>query len=90
MILVGYSGLLRFDEISNIPSNDILFKDNYLEIKNRRSKADKFRNGDKVYIIKGKPSACFYSMLKRYIDLSGVTTKSDTFLFKPVFKSKGM
>ena len=28
-------------------------------------------------------------MSKRYIDISGVVTKSDTFLLKPIFKPKG-
>ena len=89
MILIGYAGLLRFDEISNIRSNDISFKENHLEISIRRSKADKFRAGNKVFISKGNTSACAYGMLKRYIDISGVDVKSDTYLFKPIFKSKG-
>ena len=28
-------------------------------------------------------------MLKRYIDISGVDVKSDIYLLKPIFKSKG-
>ena len=89
MILIGYAGLLRFDEISNIRSNDISFKENHLEIIIRRRKTDKFRAGNKVFISKGNTLACAYGMLKCYIDISGVDIKSDTYLFKPIFKSKG-
>ena len=90
MILVAYAGLLRFDEIKNLRYKDILFEENYIEIKIRRSKSDKFRAGDKVFISKGKTSACAYSMLKRYMDLTGpgADTKSDMFLFRPISSSK--
>lgn len=89
MILIGYAGLLRFDEISNLHANDIVFEESHLTLTIRKSKTDKFRAGNKVFISKGRSSACAYSMLKRYIDLSGISLKSDEFLFKPIFKTKG-
>ena len=42
-----------------------------------------------MFISKGITSSCPYGMLKRYIDISGVDVKSDIYLFKPIFKSKG-
>ena len=90
MILIGYAGLLRFDEISNLHLNDIVFEESHLVLNIRKSKTDKFRAGNKVFISKGSTSACSYSMLRRYIDLSGADIKSDAFLFKPIYKSKGV
>ena len=90
MILIGYAGLLRFDEISKLHSNDIVFEESHLVLNKRKSKTDKFRAGNKVFINKGSTSACSYSMLRRYIDLSGAEIKSDAFLFKPIYKSKGV
>ena len=90
MIILGYSGLLRFDEISNLHSNDIHFEEDHLILTIRKSKTDQFRAGNKVYISKGSTSACAYSMLKRYIEVSCSDLQSDSFLFKPIFKSKGV
>ena len=90
MILVGYAGLLRFDEISNSHSNYLIFEESHVILNIRKSKTDKFRAGNKVYISKASTSACSYSMLRCYIDLAGIDIKSDTFLFKPIFKSKGV
>ena len=90
MILIGYAGLLRFDEINHLHANDVVFEESHLVLNIRKSKTDKFRAGNKVYISKGSTSACSYSMLRRYIDLAGIDTNSDEFLFKPVFTSKGV
>ena len=90
MILLGYSGFLRFDEISNLHVNDISFEENYMVLNIRKSKTDKFRAGNKVYISKGSTSACAYSMVRRYIDCAGIDIKSNGFLFKPIFKSRGV
>lgn len=90
MIMLGYSGFLRFDEISNLHSDDIQFEEDHLILTIRKSETDQFRAGNKVYIIKGSTSACAYSMLKRYIELSGSVLRSNTFLFKPIFNSKGI
>ena len=85
MIMLGYSRLLRFDEISNLHSNDIQFEEDHLILTISKSKTDQFRAGNKVYISKGSTSACAYSMLKRYIEVSCSDLQSDSFLFKPIF-----
>ena len=90
MIMLGYSGFLRFDEISNLHSKDIQFEEDHLVITIRKSKTDQCRAGNKVYISKGSTSACAYSLLKRYIEISGSDLRSDSFLFKPIYKSKGV
>lgn len=89
MILTGYTGFLRFDEISKLKCNDVTFQDDHFTLTITSSKTDKFRAGNKVLIAKGHTSACAYVMLRRYIDLAGIDLKSNGFLFKPMYKSKG-
>ena len=50
MLLVGYAGLLRFDEINKIRSNDISLQENHLDISIHINKADKFRAGNRVFV----------------------------------------
>ena len=40
-----------------------------------------------MVISKGCSSACPYNMLVRYMKLAGLNTESDSYLFKPVFRS---
>ena len=61
MIILSYAEFLRFDEISKLHTNDVQFEESHLVLKIRRSKTDKFRAGNKVYISKSKASACAYS-----------------------------
>ena len=87
MILTGYTGFLRFDEISKLRCNDVTFQDDHftLNIRSsktlniRSSKTAKFRSGNKVLIAKGHTSACAYAMLRRYIDLASVDLSSNDF-----------
>ena len=86
MIMLSYSGLLRFDEISNLNSNDIHFEEDHLILTIRRSKTDQFRAGNKVYISKGYTSACVYSMLKFHAPTcSRIHFCSSPFLNQKVF-----
>ena len=65
MILLGYAGFLRFSEINEMKSNDIIVYDEHLVLKIRKSKTDIYREGKEVLITKGSSSACPYEMLKR-------------------------
>lgn len=90
MILVGYAGFLRFDEISELKCSDVNFQDSFLVLKIRKSKTDMYRQGDEVLISKGSSSACPYEMLKKYMVISNHKIASDQYLFKPVNRSKGI
>jgi integrase len=89
MIMLGYSGFLRFNEISNLHCNDIEFKTDHLVLKIRKSKTDIYRQGKEVLISKGSSVACPYSLLKRYMLISGLENHTEEFLFKPAYRSKG-
>lgn len=88
MILIAFSGFLRFDELSNLHCNDIQFFDTYFSIKIRKSKTDQYRHGASIVISKGATAACPYLMLKRYMNAANLSSVDDTFLFRPSFRSK--
>lgn len=90
MILIGYAGFLRFNEISELKCNDIVFYDDYLVLKIRKSKTDVYREGREVLIANGTSSACPYEMVKRYMSLSETDKNSDNYLFRPINKSKNV
>lgn len=90
MILLGYAGFLRFNEINCLKCNDVSIKGDYVVLKIRRSKTDQYRDGNTVLISKGETEACPFSMLQRYISLASIDLSSDHFLFKPIYRSKSV
>ena len=90
MMLLSYPGFLRFDEISKIKCKDIHIFDNYLKITIGSSKTDQYRQGNEIYISKGQTIACPYKMYVRYLRLTGLDPQSEQFVFKPIFRSKGV
>ena len=90
MILLSFSGFLRFNELSQLKCNDILVRDDHLVIKIRRSKTDQYRAGDEVLVAKGQTAACPYAMFLRYVDLAKVDLSSDMYLFRPLYRSRGI
>lgn len=87
MILVGFSGFLRYDEISKLKCRNIKLFESYLSIHIDSSKTDKYRKGEGILIAKGDSIACPYRMLQRYIGLAKIDLSSDHFLFKPIYRS---
>lgn len=88
MILCGYSGFLRFSEISELRCNDLVFHEDHVVLKITKSKTDVYRQGKEVLIAKGSTCACPYEMLKRYLDVSKQSLDSEKYLFRPINKSK--
>lgn len=87
MILFGFAGFLRFDEISALTFGDVKIFEDYLVLYIRKSKTDQYRQGNEVLIAKGCSVACPVTMYSRYIELVG-QEDSSFFLFRPVFRSK--
>ena len=87
MILLGYAGFLRFNEISELKCNDIQLKEQYIVLKIKKSKTDVC--GKEVLISIGTSSACPQSMLQKYLYVAKQDVDSDKFLFRPVNRSKG-
>ena len=45
MILLGYSGFLRFSEFSDLKCRDVIFEDSHFVLHIRKSKTDIYREG---------------------------------------------
>ena len=89
MILLGYSGFLRFSEPSDLKCRDVIFEDSHFVLHIRKSKTDIYREGKDICISKGSTLACPFKMLKKYIECSEQSLTSDDYLFRPVCRSKG-
>ena len=90
MALISFSGFLRFDELSNLKCNDVKIHDDYLSVFIHKSKTDRYRQGNEIVIAKGSSSACPMDMLMKYISIAGISLDSSQYLFKPIFRSKGI
>lgn len=90
MILIGYAGFLRFDELSSITCRDVKIFDDHISIFLPRSKTDQYRQGNEILISRGNTLACPVVMYKRYISLASLDVNSDYFIFRPIFRSKGL
>lgn len=90
MILFGFAGFLRFDEISCLKCNNILIEEEYVKLFIEKSKNDQLREGNEVLIAKGVTCACPYNMFLRYVSAANINLLSSDFIFKPVFRSKGV
>jgi hypothetical protein len=53
MILIGFSGFLRFDQLSNLICRDIKNFDDYLKIFISQNKTDQYRHGNELLISRG-------------------------------------
>jgi hypothetical protein len=53
MILIGFSGFLRFDQLSNLICRDIKIFDDYLKIFISQNKTDQYRHGNELLISRG-------------------------------------
>ncbi|XP_069104366.1 integrase/recombinase xerD homolog [Argopecten irradians] len=87
MILLCFSGFLRFNELSNLLCSDLKICDSYLVLKIRKSKTDQYRHGDEVVISKGQTVACPLTMIRKYIEIAEINLDDNAFLFKPIFRS---
>lgn len=86
MVLLGYAGFLRYDELVHIKMCDIKFHQSgsHIEIKIEKSKTDVFRQGNIVVIAKTGNKLCPVSYLEKYISYAGLVFQSEEFIFRAV------
>ena len=87
MITLAFAGFLRYDELSSIQCRDITFFSDYMRIVIEKSKTDQYRAGNEILISKRNSSACPMDLLRRYMDLAGLSSVSEGFLYRPLFRS---
>jgi integrase len=88
MLIVGYSGFLRFNEIANLKVKDVKFCDLYMELCIQSSKTDVYRRGGAVTIAKAGGSLCPVFWMKHYFELAKLSSPEE-YVFRAIrfFKS---
>lgn len=89
MIIVAFTGFLRYDELSSILCKDVTFHDDsYVKICITKSKTDQYRDGNEILLSKIDSVACPYTMLQKYVKTCKLDMVSPVYLFKAVFKTR--
>ena len=79
---LAFAGFFRFSEVANLRRSDIVFHRNYLKIFIEKSETDLYRDGAHVLVAKTGSISCPYSILSKYIELAGISSSSQEFLFR--------
>lgn len=88
MIVIAFSGFLRYDELSSILCSDVKFRESHISILLTKSKTDQFRDGNEIVIAKTDSVACPYKALSEYVRLFNVDMSQNNFLFRAIYKTK--
>ena len=88
LYLLCFAGFVRFDDVSRIKRNQILFHTGYMSIKVEKSKNDQLRQRDEVLIAKGEGTACPVKILKEYLNRFNIDPLSPQFIFRWLIKTK--
>jgi len=73
VVLVGYAGFLRFDELSNLKESDVQILEEHMELFIESSKADQYRDGAWVVMARTPSKLCPVAMMERYQNLAQIT-----------------
>lgn len=90
MIIVAFAGFLRFNELSQIRGDHIVFTESHVCLTIPKSKTDQYRQGNEVLLAKGVTVACPYMWLEKYMRMSGINPGDKKFVFRAIVKSKGV
>ena len=90
LLLLGYAGFLRFNELAQIRASNLKISDSHLVILIERSKTDIYRQGHTVVITRTNNDTCPVVMFEKYLLKADIALDSDDFIFRSLsfFKSK--
>jgi integrase len=80
LLLLGYAGFLRFNELAQIRASNLKFS--HLEILIERSKTDIYRQGHTVVIARTNNDTCPVAMYEKYLLKADIALDSDDFIFR--------
>ena len=86
LILLGFCGFLRYDELSNLRYRDISFHNVYMKLFIEKSKQDQYRLGKWAHISCGTTYLCPVKNLAKYANLAKL--KKRQYIFRAVIRSK--
>ena len=90
LILLGFPGFMQFNELSSLCCCDLSFQSDDLMVTILKSKTDVYREGKTIPIAKGVSKACPHSMLQNYMKIAKLSVKSEDYIFRPFYRSKGV
>ena len=88
IIVLGFAGFLRFNEIANLKRSDIVIYNTHTAIFLEKSKTDKYREGSWVLISRTNTHTCPVRILEKYIDMCGIEEDADKFVFCSLSRTK--
>ena len=90
MMLLSFTGFLRYDELVHIRYGDVIFHPTHIKIFIEKSKCDVYRDGRWVHIAATGENTCPLKMLHLYFEHAHLhaSTVPDTYIFRAITKSK--
>ena len=88
LVILSFSGFLRFSEARELTCRNMTVNDDHVSLNITESKTGQYRNGSTIVISAGGTNACPVRMVKKYIRFANISSDSDHFVFKPVYRSK--
>ena len=82
--VIGFTGFLRYNELSNITTSHVQFGDDHVRIFIPASKTDVYREGNYVYIKKIGNEYCPMKILQRYLTISNAVAEPNLPIFRPL------
>ena len=82
MMVLSYTGFLRYSEVSDLKASDIKWKKTHIELFIEKSKTDIYRDGHWLLISKLNSPICPLRILKRYLVRTDTHKNSNKFLFR--------
>ncbi|XP_065195395.1 uncharacterized protein LOC135826722 [Sycon ciliatum] len=67
LIVLGFSAMLRWDELHRLTPSDISFTDTHMVISLQQRKNDQFRKGHQVYIARSGLTTCPVELVQRFL-----------------------
>ena len=84
MVLIGFAGFLRCEEVLKIRRCDVAFHLSYVAIFIQQSKTDIYRNGRTILIARSGTSLDPVIHLFKYIGLAGIPDDSQDYIFRRI------
>ena len=88
LYVLSFAGFFRFDDVSRIRRNDVIFNEGFMVIKVLKSKNDQRRRGNEVVISELPCPACPVKLLKKYLAKFEIPPDSRGLIFRPISKGK--
>lgn len=68
---MGFFGFLRWDDLSNLAVDDLLFADSHVALFLLQRKNDQFREGSWVFIARSEVAPCPVAVLEKFLKMGG-------------------